>query len=127
MLRDLPPLAAEDLRLLRFAADYYHHPLGAVVMGALPTRLRRVAGSPQLKERGRYLLTPDGSALADGRAARRAPAPSAGCWSACVRGHLAMPRQAALFARRAPLLKRVHRARLGDAPGAKDPRSDSAA
>jgi primosomal protein N' (replication factor Y) (superfamily II helicase) len=41
VLRESPPLAAEDLRLMRFAADYYHHPLGAVVMGALPARLRR--------------------------------------------------------------------------------------
>ena len=41
ILRDLPPLAVEDLRLLRFASDYYHHPLGAVVLGALPARLRR--------------------------------------------------------------------------------------
>ncbi|MGH8620496.1 MAG: primosomal protein N', partial [Burkholderiales bacterium] len=47
ILRDLPPLAAEDLRLLRFSADYYHHPLGAVIMGALPTRLRRVAALPR--------------------------------------------------------------------------------
>jgi primosomal protein N' (replication factor Y) len=47
VLRDLPPLPAEDLRLMRFAADYYHHPLGAVVVGALPTRLRRVTGKPR--------------------------------------------------------------------------------
>jgi primosomal protein N' (replication factor Y) len=47
VLRDLPPLPAEDLRLMRFAADYYHHPLGAVVVGALPTRLRRVPGRPR--------------------------------------------------------------------------------
>jgi primosomal protein N' (replication factor Y) len=52
ILHEFPPLAAEDLRLLRFAADYYHHPLGAVVMGALPTRLRRVAAPPRLKKRG---------------------------------------------------------------------------
>jgi primosomal protein N' (replication factor Y) len=47
VLRDLPPLPAEDLRLMRFAAEYYHHPLGAVVVGALPTRLRRVTGKPR--------------------------------------------------------------------------------
>jgi primosomal protein N' (replication factor Y) len=52
ILHEFPPLAAEDLGLLRFAADYYHHPLGAVVMGALPTRLRRVAGPPRLRKRG---------------------------------------------------------------------------
>ncbi|MGH8641888.1 MAG: primosomal protein N', partial [Burkholderiales bacterium] len=43
VLRESPPLAPQDLRLMRFAADYYHHPLGAVVMGVLPARLRRPA------------------------------------------------------------------------------------
>jgi primosomal protein N' (replication factor Y) len=51
VLRDTPPLGAEDLRLLRFAADYYRHPLGEVVMAALPAHLRRVAkaSSPRAK------------------------------------------------------------------------------
>jgi primosomal protein N' (replication factor Y) len=57
ILRDLPPLTAEDLRLLRFSADYYHHPLGAVIMGALPTRLRRIAALPR-----RRLPQPDSAA-----------------------------------------------------------------
>jgi primosomal protein N' (replication factor Y) (superfamily II helicase) len=43
VLRDSPPLAPLDLRLMQFAADYYQYPLGAVVMGALPARLRRAA------------------------------------------------------------------------------------
>ena len=63
VLRDLPPLAAEDLQLMRFAADYYRHPLGAVVMSALPTRLRRFADPPTPRERGTYLLTAAGMAL----------------------------------------------------------------
>ena len=74
ILQEFPPLATEDLRLLRFAADYYHHPLGAVVMGALPTRLRRVVDSPRSKERGRYFLTADGSALAEAALPPRARA-----------------------------------------------------
>lgn len=41
VLRDSPGLSSDDLRLLHFAADYYHHPLGAVVMNALPGRMRR--------------------------------------------------------------------------------------
>ena len=41
VVREVPPLSASDLRLLRFAADYYHHPLGATIMGALPSVLRR--------------------------------------------------------------------------------------
>ncbi len=30
VLRDAPALGNDELRLLRFAAAYYHHPLGAV-------------------------------------------------------------------------------------------------
>jgi primosomal protein N' (replication factor Y) len=63
VLRDLPPLADEDLQLMRFAADYYRHPLGAVVMSALPTRLRRFADPLTPRERGTYLLTAAGMAL----------------------------------------------------------------
>ena len=63
VLRDLPPFSAEDLRLMRFAAEYYHHPLGAVVVGALPTRLRRVAGAARQAGRGAYRLTAAGAAL----------------------------------------------------------------
>ncbi|MFN7086471.1 MAG: primosomal protein N' [Burkholderiales bacterium] len=43
ILRDVPPLSAADLRLLKFASAYYHHPLGAAAMNALPVRLRRPA------------------------------------------------------------------------------------
>ena len=39
--RDVPALPADVLKLLRFCSDYYHHPLGEVVLNALPTRLRR--------------------------------------------------------------------------------------
>src|SRR5262245_57994528 len=41
---DLPAFASDDLRLLRFAAEYYHAPLGTVVLSTLPTRLRKTAG-----------------------------------------------------------------------------------
>lgn len=51
ILRDVPPLAAQDLRLMHFAADYYHHPLGAVVMSALPARLRRPAEPSRRREK----------------------------------------------------------------------------
>jgi primosomal protein N' (replication factor Y) len=63
VLRDLPPLAPADLRLMRFAADYYQHPLGAVIMSALPTRLRRVAEPPRQRARATCLLTPAGMAV----------------------------------------------------------------
>jgi primosomal protein N' (replication factor Y) len=65
VLRDMPSLAPEDLRLIQFAADYYCHPLGAVVMDTLPSRLRRVAARPSRpRGRGIYLLTAAGAALA---------------------------------------------------------------
>src|SRR5436190_22146749 len=41
ILRGTPAFSDDDLRLLHFAADYYHYPLGRVVMGALPQRLKR--------------------------------------------------------------------------------------
>jgi primosomal protein N' (replication factor Y) len=36
-----PRLAADVVHLMRFASRYYHHPIGQVVMGALPQGLRR--------------------------------------------------------------------------------------
>lgn len=39
---DLEPLlSADDLWLIRFTADYYHHPIGEVVAAALPAPLRQ--------------------------------------------------------------------------------------
>lgn len=46
ILRDAPGFSPEDIGLLRFASDYYHHPLGAVAMSALPAGLRRVRRKP---------------------------------------------------------------------------------
>src|SRR5437879_4954365 len=40
ILRDVPPLSREWLALAKFCSDYYHRPLGEVVMSALPPRLR---------------------------------------------------------------------------------------
>jgi primosomal protein N' (replication factor Y) len=40
-LPDVPTLPAEVLLALRFCSDYYHHPIGEVILNALPTRLRR--------------------------------------------------------------------------------------
>ena len=39
--RDVPPVSGDVLELLKFCSDYYHYPIGEVVMNALPTRLRR--------------------------------------------------------------------------------------
>ena len=56
-----PPLSADDLRLLRFASDYYHYPLGQVVHAALPQRLRRASGARRTLSD--YVLTEAGSAV----------------------------------------------------------------
>jgi primosomal protein N' (replication factor Y) (superfamily II helicase) len=40
LLDDRPALAPEILKLAQFCANYYHHPLGAVLLAALPPRLR---------------------------------------------------------------------------------------
>jgi len=63
VLRDLPPFSTHDLRLMRFAAEYYRHPLGAVVVGALPTRLRSVSNPARRADCGVYQLTATGTAL----------------------------------------------------------------
>lgn len=60
IMRDDPPLSADDLRLLKFAGDYYHHALGAVVMNALPARQRRA--SPARRGATHYALTATGDA-----------------------------------------------------------------
>lgn len=44
--RDVPPLPAEWLELVRFVSDYYHAPLGEVVELALPPRERPVPDDP---------------------------------------------------------------------------------
>jgi primosomal protein N' (replication factor Y) len=45
---DEAPLPGDVLDLLRFAADYYHHPIGQVVLGALPQALRRTRARQRL-------------------------------------------------------------------------------
>ena len=46
ILREAPGFSPDDIRLIRFAAEYYQHPLGAVTMSALPAGLRRVRKQP---------------------------------------------------------------------------------
>jgi primosomal protein N' (replication factor Y) len=61
ILRDAPGFAPDDIALLRFAADYYHHPLGAVAMSALPAGLRQVRQQPA-RSRTHFVLTAAGEA-----------------------------------------------------------------
>jgi primosomal protein N' (replication factor Y) (superfamily II helicase) len=46
ILREAPGFSAHDIELMRFAAEYYHHPLGAIAISALPAGLRRVRKQP---------------------------------------------------------------------------------
>ena len=43
VLDDRPALSPEILRLAQFCADYYHHPLGAILLATLPPRLRNAS------------------------------------------------------------------------------------
>ncbi len=54
LLNDTPPLPGEWLTLIRFCSTYYHKPLGEVVAGALPPRLR--TDKPMPVARAQYSL-----------------------------------------------------------------------
>ncbi len=62
VLKDVPPLSAELLTLLRFCSDYYHYPLGVTVLSALPARLRTIEPLV-LKQSLDYTLSAAGKAL----------------------------------------------------------------
>ncbi len=67
----LPILDAETLALVRWAADYYHHPLGEALAAALPRALR--LGAPAVRREEHWRATPQGlEALRRGEL-RRAP------------------------------------------------------
>ena len=53
-----PVLDASALELLRWAAEYYHHPVGEVLSTALPKAMRMGAASEAHEER--WTVTPDG-------------------------------------------------------------------
>lgn len=62
VLDTVPPLPPDLLALLSFCSNYYHYPIGATVLAALPARLR--APEPvALKETQYYTLTEAGSQL----------------------------------------------------------------
>ncbi len=41
IFRDIPPLHQKLIELFRFCSDYYHYPIGPVILNALPARLKR--------------------------------------------------------------------------------------
>lgn len=69
---DAEPLLDETLLgLLRWAAAYYHHPIGEVIAAALPKSLR--AGAALHEPETRWRTTPEGVTAAATAALRRAP------------------------------------------------------
>jgi len=107
--RALPPLPADWLRLARFAADYYQHPLGATLHALLPPALKRPK-LPRPAGPAAYALTPAGEAHVAGlgprATARRRlverlragplPAGEAGPWRAILRDWLGQGHVAAI-------------------------------
>jgi primosomal protein N' (replication factor Y) len=71
VLDEEPLLDARSLAFLRWASDYFHHPIGEVVMGALPARLRAGKPMPAAAEL-RWRLTAAGRQIGD-QQLRRAP------------------------------------------------------
>ncbi|ANO49902.1 primosomal protein N' [Woeseia oceani] len=64
-------LGADDLWLIRFTSEYYHHPVGEVVAAALPTLLRQAR--PLIPTTEQVVLTPAGRNASDAVLSRRAP------------------------------------------------------
>ena len=62
LIDDEPILCSELMKLLKWAADYYHHPLGEVLLTALPALLRK--GKPALvRGKERYTAVTDSGDL----------------------------------------------------------------
>ena len=71
VLDERPLLGPDELELIRFTSDYYHHPVGEVVAAALPAPLRKGKGLHPLVE---TLVATGAAAATDIEAlARRAP------------------------------------------------------
>jgi primosomal protein N' (replication factor Y) len=71
VLDEKPLLDGELLTFLRWASDYFHHPIGEVILGVLPAALR--AGKPlPASGESRWRLTASGHALSQ-QQLRRAP------------------------------------------------------
>ncbi len=66
-----PLLDSDNLAFLSWASDYFHHPIGEVVLGALPAALRAGKPLPASAESG-WRLTPTGNGV-QSEQLRRAP------------------------------------------------------
>jgi primosomal protein N' (replication factor Y) len=66
-----PVLDRSAVELLRWAADYYHHPIGEVIAAAIPKALR--SGAPIVAVEERWAATPEGADACAKGEPRRAP------------------------------------------------------
>lgn len=66
-----PLIDSELLEFIRWAAGYYHHPLGEVIAAALPAAMRR--GRPTSRPRPAWRITNEGEAVDLDALSRRAP------------------------------------------------------
>jgi primosomal protein N' (replication factor Y) len=66
-----PVLDRSAVELLRWAADYYHHPIGEVIAAAMPKALR--AGAPAVAMEERWTATAEGAEACAKGEPRRAP------------------------------------------------------
>ncbi|NNE62333.1 MAG: primosomal protein N', partial [Woeseia sp.] len=64
-------LSADDLWLIRFTSEYYHHPIGEVAAAAMPALLRQGRSLKELTER--VSISAAGKAIEIAALARRAP------------------------------------------------------
>ncbi len=71
LLDDVPLLSGKDLKLLHWASQYYHHPLGEVISAAFPVSLRQ-GKVAQLRSEKAYKLTELGQAI-DSEKFKRSP------------------------------------------------------
>jgi primosomal protein N' (replication factor Y) len=70
-LDEEPVFDPVTFELLRWAAEYYHHPIGEVYAAALPASLR--AGQPVAASIEHFSLTAEGRQELDGPSSKRAP------------------------------------------------------
>jgi primosomal protein N' (replication factor Y) len=68
---EAPVFSESDLWLIRFASNYYQHPVGEVVAAALPAPLRQ--GKPLHRLISKLRITDDGSAVSTEQLSKRAP------------------------------------------------------
>ena len=71
LLDERPLLDAAALALLRWAAEYYHHPIGEVLTAAVPKALRM--GAPAVAREERWIATAEGSEASLRGEPKRAP------------------------------------------------------